>query len=173
MRHVADRMLVQQARRGSQSAAGELFRRHWAGAWRAAYAITGRRDVAEDVAQDGFERALGALDRFDPHRPFGPWLHRIVVNRALDVIRKDRRLIALDEAHEPAVWDATRDADGALLAAVATLTPERRAVCVLRYGLGYSPKEIAGLLGLPIGTVHSRLARALADLRVAEVADAV
>ncbi len=165
MRRRSDRVLVQQARRGSRAAAGELFERHWPAAWRAAYAITGRRDVAEDVAQDGFERALRALDRFDPRRPFAPWLHRIVVNRALDVIRKDRRLVALDDVPETPMWDVADDADGAMLAALAVLTPERRAVCLLRYGLGYAPAEIADLLDLPVGTVHSRLARALADLR--------
>jgi RNA polymerase sigma-70 factor (ECF subfamily) len=165
MRTLPDRVLVQRARHGSRSAAGELFERHWPGAWRAAFAVTGRRDVAEDVAQDGFERAFAALDRFDPHRPFGPWLHRIVVNRALDVLRKDRRLVAMDEVPEHAVWDAEGDGDHAMLAAVATLSPDRRAVCVLRFGLGYAPGEIAELLEVPVGTVHSRLARALDDLR--------
>ncbi len=172
MRRLPDRVLVERARRGSRPAAGELFARHWPAAWRAAYAITGRRDAAEDVAQDGFERAFQALDRFDSHRPFAPWLHRIVVNRALDVIRKDRRLVALDDVPDMPVWDDQDDSDGAMLAAVAELTPERRAVCVLRYGLGYGPTEIADLLGLPVGTVHSRLARALTDLRM-QAADVV
>jgi RNA polymerase sigma-70 factor (ECF subfamily) len=165
MRTVPDRVLVQRARNGSRPAAGELFERHWPGAWRAAFAVTGRRDVAEDVAQDGFERAFAALERFDPHRPFGPWLHRIVVNRALDVLRKDRRLVAMDTVPEHAVWDEDGDGDRAMLAAVATLPPERRAVCVLRFGLGYAPGEIAELLEVPVGTVHSRLARALDELR--------
>lgn len=174
MRSLPDRVLVERARRGSRPAAGELFERHWPGAWRAAFAVTGRRDLADDIAQDGFERALRALGRFDAHRPFAPWLHRIVVNRALDVLRKDRRLVALDEVPDLPARDECADADGALLAAVADLTPERRAVCVLRYGLGYGPVEIADLIGVPVGTVHSRLARALTDLRLSvEAADVV
>lgn len=174
MHRLSDGVLVQQARRGSLTAAGQLFERHWPAAWRAAYAITGRRDVAEDVAQDGFERAFGALERFDPHRPFAPWLHRIVVNRALDVMRKDRRLVTLDDVPDTPVWDAEVDGDRAMLTAVAALSPDRRAVCVLRYGLGYAPSEIAELLDLPVGTVHSRLARALTDLRMqSEAADVV
>jgi RNA polymerase sigma-70 factor, ECF subfamily len=160
-----DGVLVQRARRGSTVAAAELFERHWPGAWRAARAITGRADVAEDVAQDGFERAFRALDRFDTSRPFAPWLHRIVVNRALDLMRQDRRLVSLDSVPEPIAADDIGAEDGDVLRAFATLTPDRRAVCVLRYGLGYSPPEIAELLELPLGTVHSRLARALADLR--------
>ena len=165
---------MERARRGSRPAAGELFERHWPAAWRAAYAVTGRRDLADDIAQDGFERAFRALLQFDVARPFAPWLHRIVVNRALDVLRKDRRLVALDQVPDLHAPDDPGDADGALLAAVADLAPERRAVCVLRYGLGYAPAEIADLLGVPVGTVHSRLARALTDLRTGvEAADVV
>ncbi len=144
-----------------------MFERHWTDAWRAAYAIVGRRECADDVAQDAFLKAFGALERFDVSRPFAPWLHRIVVNRALDELRSERRLVSIDELAEPAVWDVA-DGDAALLAAVADLPVDRRVVCVLRYGLGYSPTEIAGLLDVPVGTVNSRLGRALNDLRSRE-----
>jgi RNA polymerase sigma-70 factor (ECF subfamily) len=172
MRRLSDRVLVERARRGSRDAAGELFERHWEGAWRAAFGITGRREVADDVAQDAFERAFGAIERFDASRPFAPWLHRIVVNRALDLLRRERRLVAVDRVPEVPTWDAP-NAAAAMLDAVARLAPDRRAVCVLRFGLGYAPVEIAGILDVPVGTVHSRLARALADLRsgLQEVAD--
>src|SRR6185437_7644688 len=73
-----DRRLIRAARRGDRDAAGELFRRHWPAAWRAAYGVTGRRAMADDIAADAFERAFAALDRFDERRPFVPWLHRIV-----------------------------------------------------------------------------------------------
>lgn len=166
MSSAADRDLVCAARSGSREAAAELFRRHWQGAWRVARAVTGRRDMADDVAQDAFERAFASLWRFDTARPFAPWLHRIVVNRSLDLLRSERRLVGLDAAgpleHE---WRDLGGEDRALLAAVAALSPQRRVVIVLRYGLGYAPPEIAELLGLPVGTIHSRLARALADLR--------
>src|SRR2546421_11984724 len=97
MRMRSDARLVELARHGSRDAAGELFTRHWRAAWRAAYVITGRREFADDVAQDAFERAFAALSRFDESRPFGPWLHRIVVNRCLDLLRTERRLVAGDE----------------------------------------------------------------------------
>src|SRR5919202_3072903 len=100
MRMRSDAKLVELARRGSRDAAGELFSRHWLGAWRAAYAVTGRRELADDVAQDAFERAFAALARFDARRPFAPWLHRIAVNRALDLLRRERRLIALEAVEE-------------------------------------------------------------------------
>jgi RNA polymerase sigma-70 factor (ECF subfamily) len=162
-----DSVLVDRARNGSREAAGELFERHWPGAWRLAAAVTGRRDMADDIAQDAFERAFAALTRFDLSRPFAPWLHRIVVNRALDLIRSERRLVGLDAAGQMTASDprGSTAGDRELLEAVAELSPQRRVVVVLRYGLGYSPSDIAGILDLPVGTVHSRLARALEDLR--------
>src|SRR5437868_14259989 len=96
MRMRSDAKLVELARRGSRDAAAELFTRHWRAAWRAAYVLSGRRELADDVAQDAFERALAALARFDERRPFGPWLHRIVVNCCLDLRRTERRMVAAD-----------------------------------------------------------------------------
>jgi len=165
----SDAELVSAAATGNRSAAGELFARHWPGAWRLAWGVTGRREMADDVAQDAFERAFAALGRFDRSRPFAPWLHRIVVNRALDLLRRERRLVGLDRPE--VIEAATRDLSGedrALLDAIASLSEQRRVVVMLRYGLGYPPAEIAALLDLPVGTVHSRLARALEDLRARE-----
>ena len=163
----SDARLVRRAQRGSRDAAALLFHRHWPGARRAALAVTGSEAMADDVAQDAFERAFAALERFDASRPFAPWLHRIAVNRALDVMRRERRLTSLGEAPElaapaPALGDGP---DPEALGALAQLSPERRAVVVLRYLLDYNPPEIAAMLDLPLGTVNSRLARALAELR--------
>jgi RNA polymerase sigma-70 factor, ECF subfamily len=159
----SDGELVAEARRGSREAASALFLRHWQGAWRAAYGLTGRRALADDVAQDAFERAFARLDRFDTRRPFGPWLHRIVVNRALDVLRRERRLVP--ELEESADRLGPGRGDAELLDTIAGLPLQRRAVVVLRYGVGLSPSAIAETLGIPVGTVHSRLARALDQLR--------
>jgi RNA polymerase sigma-70 factor (ECF subfamily) len=166
MRMRSDAKLVELAREGSRDAAAELFARHWRAAWRAAYAITGRRELADDVAQDAFERAFAALARFDERRPFAPWLHRIVANRCLDLLRAERRLVGGDAELERLEADDVRSGDAELLEAVASLSLQRRVVVVLRYGLGYAPAAIAEILDLPVGTVHSRLARALEDLRV-------
>ncbi len=156
---------MRRARRGDRDAAADLFRRYWRDAWRAAYAITGRRALADDVAADGFERAFAALDRFDDRRPFGPWLHRIVANRALDLLRLERRLSGDEPPDIPDLAPEHGAGDRSLLAEVAGLPLERRIVVVLRYGVGMTPKEIAGALDLPVGTVNSRLARALEQLR--------
>ena len=166
MATASDGELVRAARAGTREAAAELFDRHWAEAWRVARAITGRREMADDVAQDAFERAFASLWRFDERRPFAPWLHRIVVNRSLDLLRSERRLVGLETAGAlEAEWRDVAAEDRALLAAIAGLSPQRRVVVVLRYGVGLAPAAIAELLSLPLGTVHSRLARALEDLR--------
>ena len=108
---------------------------------------------------------MRALDRFDRRRPFGPWLHRIVVNRAIDWARA-RSLRARGRARRTR---ATADGEPppelrALVAALARLPPEQRAVIVLRHLLEYTPGEIAELLELPRGTVNSRLRRGLDEL---------
>src|SRR4051794_20269087 len=165
----SDGELVGRAHRGSRDAAAMLFERHWAGAWRLARTVSGRRDMADDIVQDAFERAFAALGRFDESRPFAAWLHRIVVNRSLDLLRRERRLVGIDAAPEPeGVPRDVAGEDRALLEAVSRLSEQRRVVVMLRYGLGYPPGEIADMLGLPPGTVHSRLARALEDLGEAE-----
>jgi RNA polymerase sigma-70 factor, ECF subfamily len=151
----SDRVLVRAACNGDREAAGALFTRHWQPAWRVAYGITGRRALADDVAADAFERAFAALARFDGRRPFTPWLHRIVVNRALDLLRAERRLVGGDlavEAVEAVEVDAQGDAE--LLEAVHGLPLQRRAVVILRYGVGMTPAEIALVLDVPVGTVH-------------------
>ena len=76
--------LVRAAQAGSEAAVEELFARHWGACHRAALLITGDRAAAEDIAQEAFLAALRALPGFDLRRPLRPWLHRIVVNRAID-----------------------------------------------------------------------------------------
>src|SRR5213595_558368 len=82
-----DRAWVRGAQRGSAADLEALFRHHWPRAYRAAYLVVHDSAAAEDIAQEAFLAAIRALDRFDRRRPFGPWLHRIVVNRAIDWAR--------------------------------------------------------------------------------------
>jgi RNA polymerase sigma-70 factor (ECF subfamily) len=134
-------------------------------AHRAAYLVVHDAGAAEDIAQEAFLAAIRALDRFDRRRPFAPWLHRIVVNRAIDHARARavRREVALaDAVAEPPARDEG-NLDG-VVSALAVLPPDQRAVVVLRYLLQYTPGEIAGLLALPRGTVNSRLRRGLDTL---------
>jgi RNA polymerase sigma-70 factor (ECF subfamily) len=165
-----DPELIALARRGSADAAGALFDRYWPSAWAAAYAVTADRTSADDAAQEAIQQAFRALDRFDTTRPFGPWLKRIAVNSAIDHLRRARRLTVLeDDLHGWSLGDAAED-DMRLWAvadAVAALGTAKRAVVVLHYWLDFTIEEIAGALGLPVGTVASRLSRARAELRIA------
>lgn len=121
--------------------------------------------MADDIAADAFERAFAALERFDERRPFQPWLHRIVANRAIDLLRAERRLSGEGPPEPVDLRPDQQAGDRELLAAVAELSLERRVVVILRFGVGMTPKEIAAALNLPVGTVNSRLARSLDQLR--------
>jgi RNA polymerase sigma-70 factor, ECF subfamily len=163
-----ERAWVRGAQAGSASDLEALFRTHWPRAYRAAYLVVHDSAAAEDIAQEAFVSAVRALDRFDRRRPFGPWLHRIVVNRAIDWTRARalRREVGEDPlAETSAPQAAPRVLSEGIVAALAGLSPEHRAVIVLRYLLEYTPGEIAELLGLPRGTVNSRLRRGLDALQ--------
>ena len=159
----SERAHVRVAQRGSASDLEALFRLHWPRAYRAAYLVVHDAAAAEDIAQEAFLAAIRNLDRFDRRRPFGPWLHRIVVNRAIDWTRA-RQLRAESELID-APAPESEPLDGSLLAALAALPPDHRAVIVLRHLLEYTPGEIAELLGVPRGTVNSRLRRGLDSLQ--------
>jgi RNA polymerase sigma-70 factor (ECF subfamily) len=161
----SERGLVRAAQGGSAAAMEELFRRHWPRAHRAAWLVVHDAAAAEDVAQEAFLAAVRSLHRFDRRRPFGPWLHRIVVNRAIDYARarEARREVPAEAVAEAAggSWSSSEAPSHEVVAALAALAPEQRAVIVLRHLLGYTPGEIARVLELPRGTVNSRLRRGL------------
>ena len=158
---MAERAWIKGAQQGSVADLERLFREHWPRAFRAAQLVTGDAAAAEDIAQEAFLAAVRNLDRFDRRRPFGPWLHRIVVNRAIDWTRA-RRLRGRGRARRPPTRRRRRPSPTAsTLDRIADLPPEHRAVVVLRYVLEYTPGEIAELLDLPRGTVNSRLRRGL------------
>src|SRR4051794_6157857 len=156
---------VRGAQAGSVDDLEALFRAHWPRAHRAAYLVVGDAAAAEDIAQESFLAAVRSLDRFDRRRPFGPWLHRIVVNRAIDWVRARRLRAEAALGDAVAARDVPARVEQSLDGAIGRLSPEHRAVIVLRYLLEYTPGEIAELLDLPRGTVNSRLRRGLDALR--------
>jgi RNA polymerase sigma-70 factor, ECF subfamily len=166
LRH--ERRLVRDVQRGSAAALEELFRREWPRAYRAAYLVVHDAAAAEDIAQEAFLAAVRAIDRFDRRRPFGPWMHRIVVNRAIDVtrarsLRREVDAAAANSTEAPADPPSSPLSDD-LVSALGDLSPEHRAVVVLRFLFDYTPGEIARALDMPRGTVNSRLRRALDHL---------
>jgi RNA polymerase sigma-70 factor, ECF subfamily len=167
-----DNELARAVGRGSREAAAQLFERHWSDARRAAHAICGRDALADDVAQEAMVQAFASIRSFRGDGPFGAWLRSIVVRRALNAMRSENRLVSMDVAGELTYDDQHVLPNGELRSALALLSPEQRVAVGLRYGLDLSPAEVAKATGVAVGTVNSRLARALAQLRTTlEVAD--
>lgn len=180
-----DSVLVARAVRGDEAAYEELVQRYQQVAFRTAYVITGSAPDAEDAAQDGFVKAYRALDRFRPGAALRPWLLRIVANEARNRVRSSGRRHRLelritegirpgDAAPSPEAVAVGLDEQRRLLAMVNALNEEDRNVIACRYFLELGSEETAVALGIPEGTVKSRLSRALARLRsrVEETANA-
>lgn len=160
----ADSDLVVRTLSGDRAAFGVLVERYTPQARRVARAVLGDPDDADDAAQDGFLSALVKLAQFDSRRPFGPWLMRIVANAATD--RRRRRNVRRAEPLDPALVGggprpdavAVRSELGERLRAALAELPERRRTAVVLFDVeGYSHAEIAGILGIPEGTVRSEV----------------
>jgi RNA polymerase sigma-70 factor (ECF subfamily) len=182
---VADeRALVARSVAGDLTAYSELVGGYQFHALRVAAAIAGPAS-AEDAVQDALIRAFSALPRFDPAKPFRPWLLTIVANTARNQRRSARRwehsVTTVGRVHlasasasagtadttSPEEAVVQRDADDQLLAAVARLPRAQRTVIACRYLMDLTEEETATVLGIPRGTVKSRLARGLSRLEKA------
>ena len=181
-----DQALVTAAQAGDTEAVDTLIRRHQARIFNFALALTANSADADDLAQETFVRAFRGLRRFRGESSFRNWLYRIAANAARS--RHGKR------ARQAAVWDARVEADDlaerhpagagssveqtmmqrqALDRALASLPAQMRAAVVLRDVEGLEYREIAATLGIPVGTVMSRIFRARRLLRpmLAELRD--
>jgi len=148
------------------------MRTHQEPVFRLAYLLMGDSDEAEDIAQETFLRAYKSLRRFDTDRPLRPWLLHIASNLAHNRHRSIGRYLAIltrFAQRDPEKISSTTiqsDADSQLLwHAVKKLTMPFQEVIFLRYFLDASESEMVEALGVPAGTVKSRLHRALSKLR--------
>lgn len=167
-----DRTLVLRVQRGDREAFGALVNRHMHRAYYGALGLVGSHDDALDLSQDAFVRAYQARQSIDPDRPFYAWLYQILRRLCFNFLR-DRRTRAArlreatpwlaDEARGRAGGgDPARAAEGAevrarLETALEQMPEREREVLVLKEFEGLMYREIADLLGIPIGTVMSRL----------------
>ncbi len=167
---------MERARRGHAAAYEELVQRYTEMAFRTAYLLVGSAAEAEEAAQDGFVKAHRALGSFRPGSPFRPWLLRIVGNEARNRRRAAARRAALElraaehsdprsSAPSPEAAVEAAQERRALLSALGALDDGQRQAVSCRYLLQLSVAETATALGIPEGTVKSRLARALPRLR--------
>lgn len=164
--------LVRRTLAGDRDAFGALVDRYAAQARRVARAVLQDPDDADDAAQDAFLSALVKLEQYDPRRPFGPWLMRIVANAATD--RRRRRSVRTTEQLDPGVVGggsrpdvvAERSALSTRLREALAQLPERRRLAVVLFDVeGYTHAEIAGMLKIPEGTVRSEVFHARRKLR--------
>lgn len=158
---------IRRCRNGSRRAYEPLVRRYarWAQAY--AYRRVGDRDEARDLAQEAFARAFHAMPRFRPGRPFLPWFLTILDNVCRSYLRRRRPEIGLEGVREPSVDGGMQSLDQRLMLerALRELPEEQRRVVVMRDMEGYVHREVAERLGIPEGTVMSRLHIARRRLR--------
>jgi RNA polymerase sigma factor (sigma-70 family) len=174
----AERELVLRAQAGDARAYEELVHPHEEIAFRVAYVIAHNAADAEDAAQEGLVKAWRALGRFRPDEPLRPWLLKIVANEARNRRRSAgrREHLAVRAAAAVSSGEAAPSPEKAaldagerqrLLAALEQLPDQAREILACRYLLELSEDETASALGVRLGTVKSRTARALDRLREA------
>jgi RNA polymerase sigma-70 factor (ECF subfamily) len=176
----ADADLVTRALGGQQDACRQLVERHSRSVFNLIVRMVRDQGVAEELAQDAFVKAFGALKGFDPSYKFSSWILRIAHNTAIDYLRRlklptvsidvptpgrDLRDLLIDQ-RQPTPFDHAEGADLArdLEQAMAQLRPEYRRLIVLRYQEDQAYEEMAETVGLPLGTVKSHLHRARQEL---------
>jgi RNA polymerase sigma-70 factor (ECF subfamily) len=165
---------IVRAQGGDETAFQHVMESYGDLAWRTAWVLTGDHTLAEDAVQEAWLDVWQHFDRYDPARPFRPWLLAIVARRCHGMTRRRRvptePLDRLSEAQMPSLDDVAEaylhlEADGELRQALATLPPDQRQILDLRFFAELELAEIADLLNIPLGTVKSRVHRALQQLR--------
>lgn len=165
--------VVERARRGDQEAFAAVIKHYDPGLRALAYRLLGDRDWMDDALQEAYVKAFRGLPRFQRRARLGTWLYRIVYNTCLDELRKARRAVhvPLDEnAEQPGGSPDPGDVAagrGDLARALAGLPPQERAAVLLVDAQGFDYRDAGRILGVPEGTVASRLNRARAALRTA------
>jgi len=165
-------LLIERSQRGDLQAFDLLVAEHADAIYQVAYRITGNPHDAEDAAQEAFVKAFRGLRQYRGEATFETWLYRIATNAALDLVRRRPPALAssLDEA-AGVVTDSfeidmeRHEIHRRVQWALQTLSPEHRAIVILRDLRGFSYDEIACILRVPPGTVRSRLSRAREALR--------
>ncbi|HSB78698.1 MAG TPA: sigma-70 family RNA polymerase sigma factor [Candidatus Methylomirabilis sp.] len=173
--------LVDSAKRGDRNSFGTLVRRHQDQMFNLAYQIVRNREDALDIAQEAFSKAFVSLRHFKGDASFTTWMHRIVVNLAIDSLRRKQRegqtsyddTRGASEEHQGAILAPDDPAEileakqvrVLLVRGIARLPPAQRAVLILREIEGMTYEQIARAVGCTLGTVMSRLFYARQRLR--------
>ncbi len=184
----SDQEIVALARAGEEAAYRELIRRYERPLFSLLYRMVRDRELAEDLAQETFVKALNAIESYRPEFKFSSWIFKIANNAAIDHLRR-RELDTLSlegspHAETPEAVEATalqignrqespldaveaRELGGQIEQAIGQLRPEYRSCILLRHVEGRAYEEIAEILNLPLGTVKTYIHRARNELRQA------
>jgi RNA polymerase sigma-70 factor (ECF subfamily) len=154
---------------GERDAFGDLVDRHQHAVFNIAYRMTGRREDAEDLAQDAFLKAYSALREFRGESSFRTWICQIATRVCIDHLRSRKETVELNEdlavtADGPDLSTAVVDRQF-IAEAIQSLPPHYRAAVILRHLEHRSYQEIADILRLPLATVKTHIRRARARLR--------
>lgn len=176
-----DELLIAACRAGRTEAFGELVRRHQDRLYPTLLRITGSAEDARDLLQESFFRAYQKLDHYRGGSSFYTWLYRLSINLAISERRRRRarpmaRMSDLQSESAPHAQEPLDHADPGLPVeqaerdeqihrALGALAPDHRAVVVMKDFDGLRYEQIAAVLGVPVGTVRSRLHRARQELR--------
>jgi RNA polymerase sigma-70 factor (ECF subfamily) len=165
-----DLELARRAQKGEESAFHELVDRYANELFKLAFSLTGAVDGAEDVLQETFLGAFQGLDSFEGRSSVKTWLIRILVKQAAKYhrsrhIRKTESIDDISEVSSSAFSVRDSDLTIDIKTMIKTLSTEHREVIVLRELQGFSYEEMAEILGIPRGTVESRLFRARQELK--------
>jgi RNA polymerase sigma-70 factor (ECF subfamily) len=159
-----DAELVERCRRGDAEAFTALVVRYQKPVWNAAYWILRSADDASDVTQTAFLKVVESLDSYDPRYRFFSWIYRIAVNESLNMLRRNGHEEALDDeadfpdaAEDPEVRCAAAERSERLRSALLGMSPNDRAVLMLRHFGELSYEAIGETLGIDAKTVKSRL----------------
>ena len=167
----SDETLMQNLRRGDMQAFDELYTRHRQSLFNFIFRLLQDAALAEDVFQEAYMRVLEKADRFNPRNKFSTWLYTVAHNLCMDELRRQSTSIPaentteLPPARSPDDHLLKREDEEAAHHLLAGLQPHLRSVVVLRVLHDYSQEETAKIVGVPIGTVKSRLHHALKQLR--------
>lgn len=166
----SDETLMENLRRGDMQAFDELYARHRQPLFNFILRLLQDAALAEDVFQETYMRVLENADRFNPRGKFSTWLYTVAHNLCMDELRRQSTSIPAEQMAEPPVRDPhdlllKREDEAAAHQLLAALQPHLRSVVVLRVLHDYSQEETAKIVGVPVGTVKSRLHHALKQLR--------
>ena len=159
-----DGRLVIRAKSGEAQALDKLIRTHYEMVYAVSFGVLGSREEAQDVAQEVFAKLFYEIKRFEGKSKFKTWLYRITVNSAIDMARKHKQAVSLEDAgemvsRERGPRDKASDAElkQVISEGLKAISEDHRAVLTLREWHGLSYEEIAEILNVEVGTVMSRL----------------